>query len=277
MARRGANWYKREPHAYLGGVRGMTAKQHAAYGVILDLIYDYGGVCPNDPRWISGWISDMGAAAVRRAISDLIDLGKLALEDGCLTNRRATIEAKTDKELRENRQITGEIGGKKSAETRARALKNNSLAQPNGSTHVQPEKIREERTPYSPPLGDERKGTGSQQITSPQAQFSEFWEAYPRKTAKVAAEAKFLRLVKSGKVTAIDLITGAERYAAEVAGRAPAQDGRIPICHPTTWLNQGRWEDEIEVPNSEDVTAGMTPEERERFARLVQERKRGAA
>jgi len=125
----------------------MTAKQHAAYGVILDLIYDHGGVCPNDPRWISGWISDMGAAAVRRAISDLIDLGKLALEDGCLTNRRATIEAKTDKELRENRRITGKIGGRKSAETRARALKNNGLAQPNGSTHVQPEKIREERTP----------------------------------------------------------------------------------------------------------------------------------
>jgi hypothetical protein len=43
------------------------------------------------------------------------------------------------------------------------------------------------------------------------------------------------------------------------------------MCNPTTWLSQGRWEDETAVPNGEDVTAGMTPEEREKFAQMVEE------
>jgi len=134
-----------------------------------------------------------------------------------------------------------------------------------------------EPTPLNPPRGNFERSNNSQQRPSLKTKFAEFWAVYPRKTAKSAAEKKFRRLVKSGKVEADDLIAGAQRYAAEVAGRAPAQDGRIPICHPTTWLNQGRWEDETEAPNTEDPTAGFTPEEHKKYEQLVQERKRGAA
>jgi hypothetical protein len=128
-----------------------------------------------------------------------------------------------------------------------------------------------EPTPLNPPRGKAGRSDVREQSSSAKVQFDEFWNVYPRKTAKAAAKAKFLRLVRSGKVTADELIDGAERYAAEVAERGPAPDGRIPMCNPTTWLSQGRWEDETAVPNGEDVTAGMTPEEREKFAQMVEE------
>ena len=61
-----------------------------------------------------------------------------------------------------------------------------------------------------------------------------------------------------------------ERQFAQRCRTVKEPDGRLldKICHPTTWLNQGRWEDEIEAPEREDVTSGMTPEELERWAAL---------
>ena len=132
MARHGADWYKREPQAYLGGVVGMTARQHAVFSVILDLIYAHGGSCPNDAKWICGWFSDLGAASVRYTISELIEIGKLRENRGQITNKRAKNQAKTREKLRENRSKTGEKGGKASGKSRARAKKNKDLSEPLG-------------------------------------------------------------------------------------------------------------------------------------------------
>lgn len=96
----GSEWYKRDPLAYLGGVQGLTAKQHAVYSVVLDLIYQHGGAVNNDPRWISGWIADMGSAAVRKTILDLVSMGKLTVEGGQLSQSRAKTEAKTRETIR---------------------------------------------------------------------------------------------------------------------------------------------------------------------------------
>ena len=119
------------------------------------------------------------------------------------------------------------------------------------------------------------------QSPSAKKQFSEFWQAYPRKTAKAGAEAKFLKLVKAGKVSGDDLTAGAKRYAAEVAKRGPTQDGRIAICHPTTWLNNGRWEDEIDTgpggAGAASPTAGFSPEMRVDYERRLAEAKQRRA
>ncbi len=227
MSRRGAHWYKREPHAYLGGVRGLTERQHAVYGVVLDLIYDGGGQCPDDPKWIAGWYSNIGAAAVRRTILELVSLGKLQVEGGFLTNKRAKNEAKTDQELRENRSKTGVKGGKRSAELRLAAKENNDLEQPSGSTNVQPDKIRVDKksTPKPPKGGSE---------------FDEWYSFFPRKVAKGAARRAFTKARK--KTEQGELITSARAYAASVVGK-----DREFIAHPATWLNGERWLDSDEV------------------------------
>jgi hypothetical protein len=66
--------------------------------------------------------------------------------------------------------------------------------------------------------------------------FDRFWEAYPHKVGKRAAETAFQRALKRSDLASI--LTGLQRAQ---LSRSWA-DGFIP--HPTTWLNQDRWLDE---------------------------------
>jgi hypothetical protein len=77
--KRGLDWYAREPRSFLDGVRAakMTARQVVIYGIIIDLIYDGGGETPDDPKHIASYLSDMGAAAVRATVEQLIAMGKI--------------------------------------------------------------------------------------------------------------------------------------------------------------------------------------------------------
>ena len=72
--------------------------------------------------------------------------------------------------------------------------------------------------------------------------FDEFWNVYPRKVAKKAARKKFDAAVKGG-VDPSEIVSAAEDYA-----KAKAGEPQKYIAYPTTWLNQGRWEDEVEAP-----------------------------
>ena len=73
--------------------------------------------------------------------------------------------------------------------------------------------------------------------TSYPQDFLAFWDHYPRKEAKKGALKSWRRAIKDA--TPETIIEGAKRYAA-------ARDGQDPKFHamPTTWLNQGRWDDE---------------------------------
>lgn len=71
--------------------------------------------------------------------------------------------------------------------------------------------------------------------------FDEFWSLFPagRKKAKSAARRAFAGAVKRAGLDAV--MAGVRRYAADTNLPAPEF---IPM--PSTWLNQGRWEDEPE-------------------------------
>lgn len=71
--------------------------------------------------------------------------------------------------------------------------------------------------------------------------FDAFWEVYPRSIAKKEAMKKFDKAVKDG-ANPQAIIDGAKAYAGSVAGKEQKY-----IAHPTTWLNQGRWEDQVET------------------------------
>uniref|UniRef100_UPI004048C2B7 DUF1376 domain-containing protein n=1 Tax=Yoonia sp. TaxID=2212373 RepID=UPI004048C2B7 len=140
--RHGSEWYKREPAAYLGGVQGLSAKEHAVYSVVLDLIYAHGGSVNNDPSWVAGWIKDMGAASVRTTIASLVERHKLVIDGDQITEKRAKTEAKTKENLSETAKKNGKKGGEKSAELRGAANKSNNLAEPPAATENQADKIR---------------------------------------------------------------------------------------------------------------------------------------
>lgn len=95
-----------------------------------------------------------------------------------------------------------------------------------------------------------KRGTVSTSSVPDDSRFDEFWEVYPRRIAKKEAMKKFDKAVKDG-VDPQELIDGAKAYAASVAGKEQKY-----IAHPTTWLNQGRWEDETTTtPTMSDAEA----------------------
>lgn len=86
--------------------------------------------------------------------------------------------------------------------------------------------------------------------------FDTFWLTFPRREGKSAAKKKWDALVKT--VGADVLIAGAVRYRDD-PNRDPAY-----TCHPATWLNQGRWEDEPLPPRN-----GHKPSKHERIRALA--------
>lgn len=74
------------------------------------------------------------------------------------------------------------------------------------------------------------------------ADFEMFWRDYPRKIAKGAAWKAWQTAIK---------VASAETIIASLNRKWPADPAYIP--HPATYLNQRRWEDEIERPR--DVAA----------------------
>jgi len=65
--------------------------------------------------------------------------------------------------------------------------------------------------------------------------FDDFWELYPRKVGKIAARKAWDRLTVKPEI----VIDGVERMVAD-----PNLPSLEFLPHPSTWLNEGRWEDE---------------------------------
>lgn len=69
--------------------------------------------------------------------------------------------------------------------------------------------------------------------------FDEFWSLYPRRVAKRVAEKAWSKLSDDERRAAIAALPDHVRYWRQ-SDRSPET-----IPHPATWINQGRWEDEI--------------------------------
>jgi len=86
--------------------------------------------------------------------------------------------------------------------------------------------------------------------------FAEFWSAYPRREGKGKAREAFALAVANG-ATAEVIVSAAGRFARHCA-RVKTERGYMP--HPTTWLNQERWEDEYDdEPAKSDQPPALPP------------------
>lgn len=97
------------------------------------------------------------------------------------------------------------------------------------------------------PIGEERRGEKSRKNTivafAPVDPFELFWNAYPRKVGKGAAEKAW----KAAKLPAIDFIVS--KIAALKNSDQWRKDGGQFIPYPATWINRGGWDDEPTVTN----------------------------
>ena len=100
-------------------------------------------------------------------------------------------------------------------------------------------------------------------------EFEEFWQAYPRKVGKSAAQKAFSKIGES-----LDVLLS----ALEQQKRSDqwTRDGGRYIPNPATWLNQGRWQDEVSPPaaakpgqNVQRHDAPLSDLERQAVARML--------
>ena len=87
--------------------------------------------------------------------------------------------------------------------------------------------------------GQREREKEREKIAARERAFAEFWDLYPLKKAKVAAEKAYAKALKSAT---------SEEVLAGLRAQLPRMTQGDPkfIPHPTTWLNQGRWADEQE-------------------------------
>jgi len=75
--------------------------------------------------------------------------------------------------------------------------------------------------------------------------FQTFWQLYPRKVAKKLAEKSWKRLSQAEQTEVLEALPNHVEY-----WRLKETDKEY-IPHPATWLNQGRWEDELDLTPKE--------------------------
>lgn len=242
--RHGSDWYKREPAAYLGGVQGMTAKEHAVYSVTLDLIYAHGGAVNNDPAWIAGWVKDMGPASVRKALESLADRGKLIISGSEITQKRAKTEAKTKENVAETARKNGKKGGEKSAKNRAATNKSNDLSEATASTKNQADKTRLDKI-------EDKSSTSKEEVD-----YQRYLSEHPKPVDSDAGFSLFSDLVADG-VEADRIIAAASGYAEAVKGWS----AEAKVQQSDNFLDPGRgkWKSyaikAVSSPSEDDVLA----------------------
>lgn len=102
--------------------------------------------------------------------------------------------------------------------------------------------------------------------------FDTFWLSYPRRIGKLAAMKAYGRA--RTQATADEILAGVENYKRNLP------DEQRFICHAATFLSQGRWMDEYDVPappiKVKEEGCTHTPEcYNKHWCRVVRARERG--
>ena len=246
------------PQDYLSSARvaEMTLEEEGVYLRLLCYCWSSGSI-PADPercaKLAGKGCSIAVATNVQRAFNEHP------------TDPQRLIHDRLEKE-REKQRVRREQtskAGKKSAEARG---KNQSKRRKNTS---------KERTLNGRSTNVEQKGNPSSSSSdeddsvsideSQVDQFANFWNTYPRRTAKGNARKAWTKAVK--QATPEEIIAAAERYAKSVVGKDPEY-----IAHPATWLNGERWTDEpVEKVVKPRFPDSRTPEGRAELERIFLE------
>jgi len=138
-----SDWYKMNPVDWNEGTNSLSLEQEAAYLRICNAIYIAGGPISNNAFVVAGLLRCNDRKA-KRIVSELVEAGKLTIEDGSIGNRRALDEVSARNRLTVERESAGRRGGIESGKSRRKSLKNNESGEANTSS--KPEQIREDKS-----------------------------------------------------------------------------------------------------------------------------------
>lgn len=249
---------------YLADTMHLSGAEHGAY-LLLIIHYWRTGPLPDDDRKLSA-IARTGRKEWDGGIGETVRAFFHA-ENGLLRHKRV------DAEIANTEQMTAQRSAAGKASAAAKALKREAQRQvndrsttvenplevcsdfratPSPSPSQSQEERKEELSPSSPSLAamssaqpDRTPATPAVRVQD-SAEFSQFWQKYPRRVGKGAARPAFAKARKSASFEAI--MAGLDRPW-------PTDPRYVP--HPATWLNQQRWTDEIDRADPVLRAAGL--------------------
>lgn len=134
--------------------------------------------------------------------------------------------------IREKRKKAGKKGGKAKA--------NNSN---DGQANAKQEPSKPEASEEQVSSNEKEKETKKKLKEMKEKNFSFFWDAYPNKKAKLKAESSFMKLDLTDDLFK-SIMDGLEKHKNSPEWK---KDNGQYIPHPSTWINQERWNDEIKT------------------------------
>lgn len=156
----------------------------------------------------------------------------------------AYISAKPNLDASREKAERGQAGGSKPKADRKQTGSNQKASPADAASKKEIEIEKEIEyeciSPHTPHGG--RKGSEPKRKPR-EADFELFWAAYPKKVGKQAAKKAFDRV----KAPVETLLTALER---QKRSDQWSRDAGQYIPNPSTWLNQGRWEDELPEANT---------------------------
>lgn len=273
---------------WIKGTEGMSLEIEGAYKRFCIQLYRWGRPLADDDKRMAALMA-ISLRVWKRVKAALVEAGKIIVRNGSLTNSRfekeraeraATIRAQAEGAIamHERRRRIAQVAPKLAAtldETSAKhsanlGRKHNEI---NGHSVLDHDHLKKEdkKIEDSSPDGDssiaaqiDQKAEVANAGAKPDPRdrgFDKFWELYPRKIAKGAAQKIWRKLSLQAKYDAYDAL---KKQADHL--REKARDLRGNFCpHPATWLNQGRWMDDVETeklvrPTGADKPRGQRTE-----------------
>ena len=217
-------------------VNGLSDFNYRVWTYLITYVDDFGRGSA-DPELLKGLVfprrSGMTVKQISKALAELATSGMILLyeSDGepffCFPNwdKHQQIRAKKSKfpepECFCNQMISNDIN-------RNQTISNVPVIQSNPIQSESESESESESNPVSHARAREDDA------------FSRFWAVYPKKVGKLAAQKSFAKV----KTPVETLIAAVERQKQSVQWQ---KDGGQYIPNPATWLNQGRWEDDLEA------------------------------
>lgn len=215
---------------YLRDTQHLNAEKHGAYVLLIFAYWASGRPLPDDDEHLAT-ICRMPVKRWR-AIRPII--ARFFQQEGDeWRHKRVDHELQRSVSITASRSDAGRIAAKVRWDKQTHAPRIDDAMRQDAPSQSPTQIQEEERTPLKAP----RKRVAC--LDADQSKIFEEWYAvYPLRKARLSAEKAFLAAL--ARASPAELMIGAARYRDECAGK----EARY-IAHPSTWLNAGRWKDEL--------------------------------
>lgn len=228
------NFYPHHIGDYLTATAHLSWVEDCAYRRLLDLYYSREQAIPADLAQAAR-LCRATTKDERRAVESVLAEFFTLTDKGWAHTRCEEEIAKAAEAAKRARQ-NGKRGGRPPKE---KPTDNPEKTQPVSGGNPEESKSKAPNpNPITNPINTPKPPSGADRL------FETFWSTYPRKVGKDAARKAFEKRRPDDELLG-QMLTAIRR---QVLSPAWVKDGGQFIPHPSTWLNEGRWQDEDLLP-----------------------------